>query len=158
MEKSIQIKPIGYIHNSDHNFSIQLDKNFKEALTNITGFTHLQLIWWGHLLDSSEYRNQLIAMKPYKKGPEKIGIFATRSPMRPNPLLSSIILVEEINFEKGVIKTPYIDAEDNSPVLDIKPYHLSERVKNCNVPQWCAHWPKWLEEEASFNWQEEFNF
>jgi tRNA (Thr-GGU) A37 N-methylase len=158
MENNIQIKPIGVIRANNHTFSIQLEKEFLPALNGILGFSHLQIVWWGNLYDNPEYRANLLSQKPYKKGPDKIGIFATRSPVRPNPILITNIAVIRIDFEKGIISTPYVDAEDGTPVLDIKPYHLSERVKSCSVPQWCSHWPKWHEDSATFNWQNEFNF
>jgi tRNA (Thr-GGU) A37 N-methylase len=103
-------------------------------------------------------RSALVSKKPYKKGPETIGVFATRSPVRPNPVLITTITVLHIDHEKGIIHIPWMDAENGTPILDIKPYHLSERVHECKVPQWCNHWPKWDEESATFNWQNEFNF
>ncbi len=158
MKKTIQIKPIGVVNTANHVFSIQLDKEFLPALTNIEGFSHLQIIWWGHLYDNPQYRANIISKKPYTKGPDKIGVFATLSPVRPNPILITTIAVQNIDYEKGIIYTPYVDAESGTLVLDIKPYHLSERVKECKVPQWCGHWPESYENSATFDWQNEFNF
>jgi tRNA-Thr(GGU) m(6)t(6)A37 methyltransferase TsaA len=158
MENTIQIKPIGRVSTANNQFSIQIEKEFLPALTNIEGFSHLQIVWWGHLYDSPQARAHLVSEKPYKKGPGKIGVFATRSPVRPNPILITTIAIQRIDYEKGIIYTPYIDAENGTPVLDIKPYHLSERVSECSVPEWCSHWPQWYEDSASFNWQNEFNF
>jgi tRNA (adenine37-N6)-methyltransferase len=158
MENQLQIKPIGNVNAANYVFSIQLDKEYLSALINIEGFSHLQIVWWGNLYDSAKYRANLTSEKPYKKGPDKIGVFATRSPVRPNPILITTIAVQRIDYDKGMIYTPYIDAENGTPVLDIKPYHTSERIKDCKVPQWCEHWPKWYEDSATFNWQGEFNF
>jgi tRNA (Thr-GGU) A37 N-methylase len=158
MDNNYQLKAIGRINASNSGFSIQLDQEYLPALTRIEGFSHLQVVWWGNLTDSPKFRANLICEKPYKKGPDQIGVFATRSPVRPNPVLITTIAVQKIDYEKGIIYTPYIDAEPGTPVLDIKPYHLSERVKDCRVPEWCEHWPKWDEESATFNWQKEFNF
>jgi tRNA (adenine37-N6)-methyltransferase len=158
MENKYQIKPIGVVQSTNHGFSIQLDKEYLPALTNIEGFSHLQIVWWGNLYDSPEQRAYLTSDKPYKKGPDKIGTFATRSPVRPNPILLTNVAVQRIDYENGIIYTSYIDAEHGTPVLDIKPYHLSERIKDCKVPQWCQHWPKWYEDSATFKWQNEFNF
>jgi tRNA (adenine37-N6)-methyltransferase len=158
MENSIQIKPIGKVSTANSQFSIQIEKEFLPAIVNIEGFSHLQIVWWGHLYDSPQARAHLISKKPYKNGPDKLGVFATRSPVRPNPILITTIAFQSIDYEKGIIYTPYIDAEHGTPVLDIKPYHLSERVKECSVPKWCSHWPQWYEDSASFNWQNEFNF
>lgn len=158
METNIQIDPIGKVHIENNAFVIKLKEKYVPALTNIKGFSHLQIVWWGNLFDKQGYRNQTVTNKPYKKGPDKIGVFATRSQIRPNPILITTIFAQDIDFEKGLIYTPYIDAENNTPVLDIKPYHLSERVKECSVPTWCNHWPSWYEDSATFDWQNEFNF
>lgn len=158
MENKIQINPVGIVKSGNNTFAIELNKKYIPALKAIEGFTHLQIVWWGHLYDKKDYRENLITKKPYKKGPETIGVFATRSPVRPNPILLTNISVQQIDYEKGIIYTPYIDAENGTPILDIKPYHLSERVKDCSVPEWCRHWPQWDEETETFNWQNEFNF
>jgi tRNA-Thr(GGU) m(6)t(6)A37 methyltransferase TsaA len=158
MENKIQINPIGKVKASKGEYSIILDESMKQALTNLDGFSYIQVIWWGHLHDKTEERNRLVISKPYKKGPEKIGVFATRSEIRPNPLLITTVPVAGIDFDKGIIHLYYIDAVDGTLVLDIKPYHTIERVKDCHVPDWCKHWPQWYEEAADFNWQDEFNF
>jgi tRNA (Thr-GGU) A37 N-methylase len=158
MNKKIEITSIGRVKVENHQYSIQLDKQYIPALKNIDGFSHLQVVWWGSMFGGAQYRNILTSNKPYKKGPDVLGIFATRSPVRPNPILISNVAVLSVDFENGIISVPYIDAENGTPVLDIKPYHLSERVKDCSVPEWCAHWPKWEEESAGFDWQNEFNF
>ncbi len=158
MKTAIQVNSIGNIHSENGRFYIKVNDEFKEGLTSIHGFSHLQIVWWGNLFDTAEHRNQTITNQPYKKGPQKLGVFATRSQFRPNPILITTIFVEQIDFEKGIIYTPYIDAENNTPLLDIKPYHLYERVENCNVPDWCSHWPASAEQSANFDWENEFNF
>lgn len=42
--------------------------------------------------------------KPYKCGPESIGVLATRSPVRPNPIAISVVKVEDLNVDNGAIK------------------------------------------------------
>ena len=158
MKKTIQVNAIGSIHHEKGEFFIKLEEAYKDGLTNIDGFSHLQIVWWGNLFEAPEYRDQLTEEKPYKSGPEKVGVFATRSQFRPNPILITTIFVEKIDFDRGIIYTPYIDAENDTPLLDIKPYHLFERVDNCRVPQWCSHWPASYEKAASFAWENEFNF
>lgn len=157
MNNAMQLKPIGVVK-AENGFAIQLDKAFIPALKNIAGFSHLQVLWWGHLSDSDEERQSLTFQKPYCKGPEEVGVFATRAEVRPNPILITNIDVLHIDQETGTIHIPYIDAANNSPVLDIKPYHFSERVKDCEVPDWCKHWPQNHEDTASFDWEQEFNF
>ena len=155
MIKEIDIKEIGYVETSQDQYILQIDPAYRPALAEITGFSHLQILWWGHLCDTSELRHKLKLGKLFRNGPENVGSFATRSPVRPNPILVSVIKVSEIDQEKGTIATPFIDAEAGTPVLDIKPYMRMERVKNCHVPDWCSHWPLWQEDAAKFDWESE---
>ena len=97
--------------------------------------------------------------KPYQKAPDTMGIFATRSERRPNPVALTVVPLLNIDHEKGIISIPFIDAEDNSPIIDIKPYHpATDRVKDVSMPAWCDHWPQWYEESAEFDWESEFIF
>lgn len=52
-------------------------------------------------------------LQPYKGAPETMGIFATRSPMRPNPIALTAVEVIHIDLEHGKIQVPFIDADDN---------------------------------------------
>ena len=63
----------------------------------------------------------------------------------------------DMNQSEGTIFTSFIDAEETSPVLDIKPYFLMERVKECRVPREFEHWPGWFEDSMNFNWKDEIN-
>lgn len=158
MENQIQVNSIGDIQYENENHFIRVKKKFREGLKNIQGFSHLQIVWWGSLVEKVEDRARLITKKPYRNSPAELGVFATRSQYRPNPILITTIYVSEVDLKNGLIYTPYIDAENDTPVLDIKPYHLYERVNDCKVPEWCAHWPSSSEESANFNWEGEFNF
>jgi len=158
METRFQIEAIGSVQIGEQGTCIEVDRQYLPALTHLRGFSHLQILWWAHLADSPQDRDTLIAEKLFKKGPDRLGIFATRAPARPNPIMVSTIQVTGIDFEKGIIQTPFIDADDSTPVLDIKPYFPMERVQDPAVPAWCRHWPMWQEETMTFDWQAEINF
>lgn len=154
-----QVKPIGKICSSEDGTYIKLQKEFIPALKELDGFSHINVLWWCSDFDREEYRAVLETEKPYKKAPEIMGIFATRSPLRPNPIALTAVEVIDIDYRSGIIQIAYIDANNNTPVLDIKPYTPSlDRVENPEVPQWCSHWPKSLEESGTFAWEEEFSF
>lgn len=155
MKNKFQLEAVGTINIENGIYSVNLDERFLPALKNIEGFSHLQIVWWGHKTDDAKNRNRLAIEKLFRKGPDLIGVFATRSPIRPNPILISTIKVQEIDFNKGRIYTSFIDADNNTPVLDIKPYFLMERVRDCNVPTWSEHWPQWFEDSLAFNWRDE---
>ncbi len=151
-----QLNSIGEVNRTEQGFVVQLSVQFKEALLGLKGFSHVQIYWWAHQLDSVEMRNINKVEKPYKKGPQELGIFATRSPLRPNPLAMTIVSITFIDEPQGVLGITFIDAEPGTPVLDIKPYYGMDRVKEYQVPPWCSHWPQWYEDAGEFDWAGEF--
>lgn len=152
-----QIHPIGVIHITEKGTEIQLKPEYIPALWALDGFSHLNIIWWCSESDTEEARSTLQVPKPYQKAPDIMGVFATRSPARPNPLALSTVEIIAIDKQKGRIQLAYIDAFDQSPVLDIKPYTPSlDRVESPTVPQWCSHWPQSLEQSEEFDWENEF--
>lgn len=156
--KEFIINPVGYIKN-EKGFKIEVNKEYVKALKGLNDFKHIVIIYWFDKVDNNKCRSTLIEKKPYKKGPEELGVFATRSPLRPNPLAIETVYVIDIDEESGIIEIPYIDALNNTPVLDIKPYTPSiDKVESPIVPDWCSHWPKCYEESGKFNWEDEFNF
>jgi len=158
-EDGMKLNEIGHAVCNNGEFKIILDEKYKKGLEGLNGFSHLQIIWWFNGCDNDEDRNILSIEKPYKKGPEEIGTFATRSPERPNPIAVSVCGVKKIDYEKGVLTFDYFDAFTGTPILDIKPYTPSaDRVEHATVPDWCGHWPKNYESSGNFAWEKEFNF
>ena len=125
-----EIEPIGWVDKDEDGKLIRVLPEFRPAMLELEDYSHLQIIWWAHLSDSSNQRKKLSTGKLFKKGPDKLGVFSTRSPVRPNPLMSSTIAVTKIDLKNGIILMPFMDAEAGSPVLDINPYKLMERVKD----------------------------
>lgn len=156
---TFEVHSIGKILNNENSTIIEIEAKYIPALQALDGFSHINVIWWFSDFDDENARNVLETEQPYKKAPEKMGIFATRSPIRPNPIALTAVEIIRIDYQKGVIQIAYIDAHDNTPVLDIKPYTPSlDRVETPGVPEWCSHWPKSLEQSAYFEWENEFNF
>jgi len=154
-----ELRPIGTVRSSNGAFRIELDEPFRPALEGLAGFGHAVVVFWCHLVDNDEMRQAVISKRPYTKGPETLGIFATRSPVRPNPVGITPVQLTVIGVEQGIIEVPFIDAEDGTPVLDIKPYQPSiDRIRDVRMPDWCSHWPAWLEDSGSFDWEAELNF
>lgn len=153
------VNPIGKVRIAEEGMFIELDAKYAQALRGLEKFSHINVIWWLSESDNEQFREVLEASSPYKNGPLSIGIFATRSPVRPNPVALSTAQILYIDGEKARIAVAYIDAHDGSPVIDLKPYTPSwDRVDKPLVPEWCSHWPKSLEASGEFNWENEFNF
>lgn len=157
--KKYEMSAIGEVCMEGEMMKIQVLPEYVSALQGIDGFRHLQIIWWFHKHDKQEYRMIKEMPQPYKHAPEVMGVFATRSPIRPNPIAISTVEVLHIEYQNGTIYIPYMDADNGTPVLDIKPYTPSiDRIEHPGVPEWCANWPDSYEASGNFAWEDVFNF
>lgn len=157
--ENIVLHPIGWIHNEKGRFWIAVLPEYRKGLLGLDEFSEIMTMWWAHMLDYNTDDKPLVITKPYTKGPEELGVFATRSQIRPNSVGISMTSIKSIDLEKGIIELYYIDAMDQTPLLDIKPYMPSnDRVENPTMPVWCSHWPNSYEESGYFDWESEFNF
>ena len=113
---------------------IIIEDRWKELLDGIEGFSHLVVLYWAHLVPEESRSLTRVHPMGVKENP-LTGIFATRSPARPNPVLMTV--VQLLSREGNVLKVTGLDAVDGSPVIDIKPYTgetLSEG--DVRVPEW----------------------
>lgn len=155
----IKIFSIGKIENNEENVRVALKSEYAEGLKGLEGYSHVQILWWADRCDNESDRSTLAEKKPYKNGPDELGIFALRSPERPNPIAVSNADIAYVDAANGIVGLYYIDAFDGTKVLDLKPYTPSiDRVEHPVTPEWCSHWPKSYEESGSFDWEAEFNF
>ena len=79
------VKSIGQVQADEAGFGLLIAEPYREALTELEGFSHVNVLWWSHLLDDPMFREMTVAERPYRNAPARIGIFATRSPARPTP-------------------------------------------------------------------------
>jgi tRNA-Thr(GGU) m(6)t(6)A37 methyltransferase TsaA len=103
-------------------------------LDDIEESSHIVVLYWPHLI-AEEHRG-LTHVHPMglRDVPEK-GIFATRSPARPNPVLVST--VELLEHKGNILIVKALEAADGSPIIDIKPYvEIYPEVANPRFPEW----------------------
>ncbi len=115
---------------------IRVRDKFAQALYGLEEFSHIMVLCWFHL---SEGRNrETLRVHPMGRNdlPE-VGVFATRSPRRPNPIAVSVCRL--LAREKQLLRVKGLDAVDGTPVLDIKSF--SDR----NLPG-DTRGPAWLDE------------
>src|SRR5215467_13793515 len=89
-----------------------VDDRWQAALTDIDGYRRIQVLDWMH-----HARRDLVLQKPF--GKPTTGTFALRSPVRPNPIASSI--VEQQGVEGTTLQVRGLDCVDGTPLLDLKP-------------------------------------
>lgn len=125
---SIELHPIGHVRSpyrergdaprqgrlSDAISEIVIDPPYRPGLFRIGEKKHLFVLCWFDRAD----RTALRATPPHN--PVEHGVFATRSPDRPNPVALSI--VDLVDMNGGVLRVRGLDALDGTPVIDIKPY------------------------------------
>ncbi len=112
---------------------IEIDSSLTEALDGLEGFSHIIVLWWMHRT-TSEKAPMKVHPKRKKELP-LVGVFASRSPHRPNSLgLATVKLLER---QGNVLRVKGLDAIDGSPVIDIKP-HIpgSDSPPDARVPEW----------------------
>ncbi|PIS11675.1 MAG: tRNA (N6-threonylcarbamoyladenosine(37)-N6)-methyltransferase TrmO [Bdellovibrio sp. CG10_big_fil_rev_8_21_14_0_10_47_8] len=116
---------------------LQIDREWQPelALAGLEGFSHLWLIFQFHQNTDLRYHAKV---HPPRLGGQSMGVFATRSPHRPNPIGLSLVKIEAI--EKDSILLSGVDVIDGTPVLDIKPYLPEVEA----IPQARSGWSKGL--------------
>ena len=93
-----------------------------EAVRGLDGFSHVWLLFVFHAIPTGRW--QPTVRPPRLGGNQRLGVFATRSTFRPNPIGLSAVRLERITLEGGrvVLHLAGVDLLDGTPVLDIKPY------------------------------------
>jgi tRNA-Thr(GGU) m(6)t(6)A37 methyltransferase TsaA len=141
MEDSFSISPIGYVKNDMHDVRfgdwknlvsrLVIDERYVTALEGLEEFSHLFVICRLHLPG-----NVLLKRHPRdRQDLPLVGIFATRSQLRPNRL--GLHVVRLLKRKENELLVAGLDAVDGTPVVDIKPYiPPQDVVMNARVPGW----------------------
>ena len=139
---AITLEPIGIVRSEikeptrrkseDVVSEIIVDSSLTEALDNLEEFSHIIVLYWIH-------RSRRPAPKKVHPmgNPEHalMGVFATRSPDRPNPVGKSTARL--LRRRDNVLTVQGLDAIDGTPVIDIKPYIPGyDSVDNSRAPSW----------------------
>lgn len=141
---SIVLHPIGIVRNhvaSREDVSwenviseIQIHDEFAQGLDGIESFSHIVVVFWMHCLKEGERSSLKVHPQRNKELPLE-GVFATRSPARPNPLGWSAVRL--LSRSGTSLKVSGLDALDGSPVIDIKPYLPNgDSVPQATVAGW----------------------
>lgn len=97
--------------------TIKLTPIWRAGLEGLSGFSHVWIIW---VFDRNKAPGRARVRPPRLGGAQKVGVFASRSPYRPNPIGLSVARVDAVTDEGLCVRG--LDVADGTPVLDIKPY------------------------------------
>jgi tRNA-Thr(GGU) m(6)t(6)A37 methyltransferase TsaA len=139
---SVTFRAIGIVHSKikkrEHRDTrnvvaeIVIDPALAEGLDNLDEFSHIIVIYWLH---QSHQPAPLKVHPRHRQELTPVGVFASRSPDRPNPLGKSTVKL--LGRRGNILKVQGLDAIDGSPVIDIKPYIPDiDSVKDARVPPW----------------------
>jgi len=99
--------------------SIVVDEHWREGLTHLAAYKRIQVLYWMH-----HARRDLVLQTPFSSM-LTTGTFALRSPVRPNPIASSI--VELLAIDGTILQVRGLDCLDGTPLIDLKPEHTGVR-------------------------------
>jgi len=133
---------IGVVERVDGETSkIQVYSEFCEALKGLDMFSHIIILYWLHLRDNDTNRRTLRVVPRMHQGAPEVGVFACRSPSRPDPIGLSVAEVSKIDGCSIFVRE--LDAVEGTPIIDIKPYRpRADSIPQATTPEWALHGPK----------------
>ena len=132
---SLRVFPVGKVKKDSGVTTIEIYNKYADALLGLNQFSHVVVLYWFHKNDTPEKRGTLRVHPRGNLSNPLTGVFATRSPRRPNLIGLSVCKV--LSIENNLIRIDSIDAFNDSPVLDLKPYiPRTDTVRNPFGPKW----------------------
>lgn len=133
---------IGVVERAEEELArIRIYDAFSAGLHGLDTFSHLIILYWFHLRDDEANRQVLKVTPRRHPGAPEVGVFASRSPSRPNPI--GFAVVERVKLEGTTLWVKGLDALEGSLIIDIKPYiPRADAVPNAVVPEWTLRGPK----------------
>ena len=133
---SLEVKPVGFVKKlSNGRSSITFLKKYVHCLEQIESFSHLVILCWMNRVPKELRRD--LKVKPRHMNAPTLGVFATRFPARPNPI--GVTTVKLLLRKDDSLVVEGLDAEDNTPVIDVKPY-----IPVFDKPSWRVKLPWWV--------------
>ncbi|MCK5244582.1 MAG: tRNA (N6-threonylcarbamoyladenosine(37)-N6)-methyltransferase TrmO [Deltaproteobacteria bacterium] len=132
---SFRVFPVGKVKKASGTTTIEIYDKYADALSGLNRFSHVVVLYWFHKNDTPE-RRRTSRVHPRRNPSNPLtGVFATRSPRRPNLIGLSVCKI--LSVEKNIVRIDSIDAFHDTPVLDLKPYlPRMDTVQGSFGPQW----------------------
>jgi len=135
-EPVFKLFPVGRVEKKEGAVRLRIFEKYAAALKGLEGFSHAWVMYWFDKNDTPRKRGILQVHPRGNRSNPLTGVFACRAPVRPN--LIALSLCKVLAVEGGVVRIDKIDAFDNSPILDIKPYcpGIDRPTKGARTPGW----------------------
>jgi len=141
MDGKAELRFVGVVEKAgEEEARISVFSSFCAGLKEIGGFSHLIILYWLHQRDSERDRQTLLVFPRRHAVSTETGVFACRSPSRPNSI--GMCVVELLKVEDCRLYVKGLDALEGSPIVDIKPYlPRADLVRNARAPEWASQGP-----------------
>lgn len=148
MNDKFMFRKIGQVRLEAENTFLDILPPFRLALKGLEQFSHVIVFGWVDQEVLPGYPD-FVTRSPECAQDRLSGVFATRFPFRPNPLLSTVCKIESVDHKNGSVQIQTIDMFDGTPLIDLKPYYpVVDQVPDARIPQWLADWPNWAPQEG----------
>jgi len=136
-EGTFAVHPVGTVVKTDDKTVLEILPKYRDALKGLDGFSHAIVLYWFDRNDTPEKRSILMVHPRGDQRNPLSGVFATRSPVRPNLIGMSVCKIRSI--QDGRVFVESIDAFDQTPIIDLKPYisHI-DCPAVATVPEWAT--------------------
>ncbi|MCX8202147.1 MAG: tRNA (N6-threonylcarbamoyladenosine(37)-N6)-methyltransferase TrmO [Candidatus Caldarchaeum sp.] len=140
--EEIVLRPVGVVrHGMPFDKSVEWDRwrnpstievfpEYGDGLRGLEEYSHVFVLFFLHL----EKRVELLIRPRGRPDMPVVGIFASRSPVRPNPVGLAVCRLVEVSG--NIVRVLGLDAYTGTPVIDIKPYDYYDVVEKPKVPEW----------------------
>jgi len=140
MKEYGKVKFLGKVTKTDEMSQIEISPEYCEGAYRLEEFSHLIVLYWFHQRDNDVDRSTLRVVPRRHEGAPEVGVFASRSPSRPNPI--GFCIAESVKVEGCKIFVRSLDALEGSPVIDIKPYiPRADAFREARTPDWTLFGP-----------------
>ena len=115
---------------------IVIEPQLAAGLECLSQYSHVIIIYWAH---KATDKSKMALRVRYRGDPDlpEVGVFASRSPYRPNPVCMKVARL--LGVEGNVLRLEGLDAYDGTPVLDIKPFNpANDAPMGASVPPWSS--------------------
>jgi tRNA-Thr(GGU) m(6)t(6)A37 methyltransferase TsaA len=133
--KPICLNPVGVVKKQGKRAWLEIYPEYGPGLTGLQGFSHLWVFYWFHENDTPEQRRTLQVHPRRDPANPLTGVFACRSPERPNLIGFTACRIIQVNG--NVVEVADLDARDGTPILDLKPYIPGgDAIPEAVTPEW----------------------
>lgn len=141
-QEKMEWRPIGFVKTRARGREVRekrristivIREDLVKALQGLDGFSHAFILFWMHEVAVGTQGPLQVHPRGRRDIPQ-VGVFATRTPHRPNPI--GLTLVELVRVEANIVTVRGLDAFDGTAILDIKPYDYMDVADDARVPAW----------------------